>query len=66
MAKALQTNLLGEVVDVEHPRTGPVGRGIIRSVFLDRDGGPKYTVEIDGRLEDFWAHSLKVVGQKAE
>lgn len=65
MAKqTIQTNLLGEVVRIgEETGTqyGPDGKSAgkvakIRNVYLDKDGDPKYTLEVieSGRLVDFY------------
>lgn len=65
MAKqTIQTNLLGQTVRISEPTGTYYGPdeestnkdAVIRNVYLDKDGEPKYTLQVieSGRLIDFY------------
>lgn len=64
----LQTNLCGQSVVVNVPTStrdfipkGIGGKtGTIRTVYYDKDGDLKYTVEVDGELHELYPHAFKI------
>ena len=63
--QTLQTNLLGETVQYSEFVDGKLkdmGLAEIRSVFLDKDGNPKYTLATQGgKLVEVYSTSFRVV-----
>ena len=67
MAKqSIQTNLLRTPVKISETAFGEVSEhkgkhGVIASVYLDKEGNPKYTIRLDeGILVDTYSHNFVI------
>ena len=70
MKQTIQTNLLGTEVIVG-PESGTIGgpfsdsankKGVIRSVYMEKDGSIKYTIQVNesGKLHEFYSCSFRI------
>jgi len=68
MAQKLQSDLLGQRIHfILNDIPGTIGAclyglcGTIRSVYIDKDGTPCYTVEVGGELHEVYARMFELL-----